>query len=277
MNRKAALGTGIVVSAIVLSVALFGGGSNRVYLPMVYNAERPIAKPSSPLKGCCGCTQAQMVEMGAAWSYVYGPHLWDGARPVYCMVKPLVHELTKAERCARRWGWLMWGNEMDLEGPHPQVAAAMYPDAEALGVKLAIGGASHLDTELEWLREFRKSYRAMWDRRPRIDALHAHCYFPPESAQNCVEHVQNVKALADSWGAEMWLSEFACVPMSDRRCLATSEAFIRWLEAEGIPWSWFGARLNPDAPWDAPFVDGSLYDWDTRETTAIGEWFKEVP
>jgi hypothetical protein len=253
------------LAGFLIATTLLHESRQQLHLPLMFQN----GAHQAALKGCGGCTLEQAQEVNVAWSYVWHPRSWDVP-----LLKPGIHVTEEAAFSARRSGWLLWGNEPDLEGPTPEVAASLYPDAEDLDANLALATGSHLDADLSWVRQFWNAYHAQHGHAPRVDALHTHCYFGAESVDECIRHVGNVVQLAQDWGvSEVWVSEFACVPMTARSCYPAAERFIAWMEAEPTVtrYAWFGAFENPRWPWPPELSAGALFD--DSGLTAVGRWY----
>lgn len=239
------------------------------------------AQPSATLKGCGGCSLAEMQKVRASWSYVWHPRPPAGVLP---LVKPDYHSVSDLSPGALAAGWVLFSNEPDLEGPSPKRAAELYPEAEALGVKLVLATGSQLDESLYWVKGFRKEYRQLHGHNPRINALAAHCYFDPSIVGWCIRHVGNVVRLARSWGVgQVWVTEWACLPgtaYSMEECLVAWDTFIGWMEATPAVarYAIFGARIDPSKPWNGGSSYNSLFGW--CEPFGLTEWgrqYRRVP
>jgi hypothetical protein len=177
----------------------------------------------------------------------------------------------------------MFCNECDLEGPGPWTAAQVYPEAEALGVKLLLSVGSHLDEGMSWARTFRYAYSHMFERYPQIDALGVHCYYHPESVGWCQGRVQEAIDLANEWGVgEVWVTEWACLPgtaFSLEECFQANRTFTGWMEGESMITRYFifGSKINPQDPWNGGSMYNTLFWWsDPHNMTVWGEEYRTL-
>ncbi len=261
--RKLILAGGILATIVIL--ALLRGCQPpkpiqplvvyTTYLPMVtnrYNPKRGVVNLSN-------CADVKIV--GAAWTYVYYPIAPNC--PGIENVPMIQSESQMSVPVSGNSEWILGFNEPDMPGWAQQTPAQgaqnwriveqMYPD-KYLASPVPVSGTNY--DPLNWLRDFRNEYVALYGSPPRMDALAVHVYFVyPEDPKTSV--LQSIQ-LARDWGiGEVWITEWGMphgTCKTDSADLPEISKFMRWMDTEPkiTKYAWFGTALDLPADWYPP-------------------------
>lgn len=204
-------------------------------------------------RGLAGGTQEQVVQIGAAWSYIWYPAK-DRPRTDYEHV-PMMKRDLPSDDAVRKLAdcryWLVF-NEPDFYSGDGYVSA---PDAARLyralvqkvlpvrpDAKFVVGG-TFWPNNLPWLDAFRNEYKALYGSYPVVDGWHVHNY--AEVQKYSQQQWRDLLTPIQRWlpvGSEFWLTEFGCL-QSDVIGKRVMQEQIPWLEAQ--PWvtryAWYTA------------------------------------
>ena len=261
-----------VMLAVVLS-SVTAGGPGKVLMPLLGKA------PAPPKLGIAGASPTQVKTLGGSWYHNWGPMpgVAAGVEAV-----PMIWGRDVPTTVGGNSMYLLGMNEPDMDGQSnltPQEGAQIWRKIElAFPGKLLISPVpSHEDPE--WLVRFRDAYRAMYGRWPRLDGLALHCYIPEQGG--CIALGQKYVGWARAWGAnEIWVTEFAYLPMWAQNAEAQAREFVAWLEAEPLvkryaPFTAYIRGGDPNWPHTDPATNPSLFVASgSTQLTAMGRWYK---
>ena len=270
-----------VMLAVVLSSVIAQGPGN-VWMPLLERAPDPpkwVRAPDAPKLGIAGATPEQVKALGGSWYYNWGP-IPESAWGVEAV--PMIWGRDVPQTVGGNSDYLLGMCEPDMSGRSqmsPEEGAQVWRKIELTfpGKLLISPGTSHQDPE--WLVRFREAYRAAYGSWPRMDGLAMHCFIVEPGG--CIALGQKYVAWARAWGAsEIWVTEFAYLPMWAQNAEAQARGFAAWMEAEPLVkrYSPFTAYI-PGGEWSwphtAPGTNPSLFTGPTStDLTAMGWWYK---
>jgi hypothetical protein len=271
-----------MMASVTVLMIVVAGGPFTYFFPWA-----PFNRPE-PRAGVGAATCEQTAQVGATWTYNWGPTLSgcnNGVEAVPMIWGPGSLEAA-SEETMPPGDFLLVGNECDLTlqcGKTPEEMAAFwhevqtrFPKRKLIGSNVSeIGGAAY---QLAWMQ----AHVAIYGEKPDVYALAIHCYGPLTG--KCEITIEAMIDLAAEWSVsgEIWLSEFAVpahfVAWDKARQLAESEQYLDWVDRRKkiARYAWFMYDMETDP---AGFTDDG--SWQTGlsehdELTPLGEMYRET-
>ena len=139
-------------------------------------------------------------------------------------------------------GWLLLFNEPDradqCNKTIAQVVMMLHEvEINPLYANLKLVSPAYSHSAPNDLEQVRNLYHTTYDEYPRWSAIAFHCYTETRAGFDlCETQLTHYSQLADAWGAELWLTEFAVVrgKVSDADALAMEREWLDQLEHNRI-------------------------------------------
>ena len=284
----------LAIIALALIVVL---SKSQVLLPkpatvsspeQIYKAYIPfVSMPQSLSRGIAMANPncQDLTDMGATWQYTWGND------PVICPGKESVPMLWGRNQVGAMVGgnsqYLLEFNEPNFSDQSnltqlecAQLIWQIENDPQYAGYKLvspAIG-----DGRYEWLIGLRNTFIDLYGRPPRWDVIAFHYYVLNDSWFKIgKEKLDQYVLLAEEWGAELWVTEFAVVPLAPitpnythEQALTKLDEWMAYMKPKALRYAYFTNRINGSMEVGCAWLNGcskfALFDFTTGTMTQYG-------